>query len=253
MQMKISDKQNCSMRFLIEQEDAVTWLRLLPAGAVDLVVTDPPYESLEKHRAKGTTTRLKKSKASSNEWFDIFPNSRFDELFSELYRVLSKNSHFYLFCDAETMRVAVPKAEAAGFRFWKPLVWDKVAIGMGYHYRCRYEFVLFFEKGKRKLNDLSVPDILVEKRIRNGYPTEKPVPLIETLVNNSTTVEEVVCDPFCGSGSTGLAALQNGRHFLGADTSRDAMSLTMQRLGEVGGQVDASLLERGERQLALPA
>jgi site-specific DNA-methyltransferase (adenine-specific) len=63
MQMKISDKQNCSMRFLIEQEDAVTWLRLLPAGAVDLVVTDPPYESLEKHRAKGTTTRLKKSKA----------------------------------------------------------------------------------------------------------------------------------------------------------------------------------------------
>jgi DNA modification methylase len=72
-------------------------------------------------------------------------------------------------------------------------------------------------------------------------------------VNNSTTVEEVVCDPFCGSGSTGLAALQNGRHFLGADTSRDAMSLTMQRLGEVGGQVDASLLERGERQLALPA
>ena len=34
---------------------------------------------------------------------------------------------------------------------------------MGYHYRARYEFILFFEKGKRKLNNLSIPDILVEK------------------------------------------------------------------------------------------
>ncbi|WP_366944968.1 hypothetical protein, partial [uncultured Bradyrhizobium sp.] len=47
---------------------------------------------------------------------------------------------------------AKPFGEQAGFKFWKPIVWDKVQIGMGYHYRCRYEFVLFFEKGKRRLN-----------------------------------------------------------------------------------------------------
>jgi hypothetical protein len=49
------------------------------------------------------------------------------------------------------MFVAKPIGEAAGFHFWKPLVWDKKAMGMGYHYRARYEFVLFFEKGKPKL------------------------------------------------------------------------------------------------------
>ena len=47
--------------------DAVTWLRGQPAASVDLLVTDPAYESLEKHRAVGTTTRLKHSKASSND------------------------------------------------------------------------------------------------------------------------------------------------------------------------------------------
>ena len=57
------------------------------------------------------------------------------------------------------MFAAKPAAEQAGFKFWKPLVWDKCAIGMGYHYRARYEFILFFEKGKRKLNNLSIPDI----------------------------------------------------------------------------------------------
>ena len=143
-------------RFQIAQADAVSWLRSLPAASADLVITDPPYESLEKHRAIGTTTRLEHSKASSNDWFAIFPNARFRELFEAVYRALKKNAHFYLFCDPETMFVAKPIAEAAGFKFWKPLIWDKRKIGMGYHYRARYECILFFEKGKRKLVDLGV-------------------------------------------------------------------------------------------------
>src|SRR5215212_4895844 len=119
--------------------DAVEWLRAQADESIDLIVTDPAYESLEKHRAIGTTTRLKHSKASSNDWFTIFPNDRFPELFAEVHRVLRRNSHFYLFCDQETMFVAKPLAEAAGFTFWKPIIWDKVSIGMGYHYRARYE------------------------------------------------------------------------------------------------------------------
>lgn len=112
-------------RFQLTRGDAVAWLRTLPDASVDLVITDPPYESLEKHRAIGTTTRLKHSKASSNDWFSIFPNDRFPELFKEVFRVLKKDSHFYLFCDPETMFVAKPLAEEAGFKFWKPLIWDK--------------------------------------------------------------------------------------------------------------------------------
>jgi site-specific DNA-methyltransferase (adenine-specific) len=150
---------------LLYRGDAIEALRAIPSASVDLVITDPAYESLEKHRRIGTTTRLKVSKSSSNEWFDIFPNARFAELFAELHRVLKKNSHLYLYCDQETMFVAKPLAEAAGFKFWKPIVWDKQAIGMGYHYRARYEFILFFEKGKRRLADLGIPDVLSFKRI----------------------------------------------------------------------------------------
>src|SRR5690242_3890913 len=156
--------------FSVTCADAVDFLRALPPSSVDLLVTDPAYESLEKHRAVGTTTRLKRSKASSNEWFPIFPNVRFAELFREVYRVLRRDRHFYLFCDAETMFVAKPLAEAAGLKFWKPLVWDKRKIGMGYHYRARYELVLFFEKGKRRLRDLGTPDIIEVPRLHGGLP-----------------------------------------------------------------------------------
>ncbi|HYR76303.1 MAG TPA: site-specific DNA-methyltransferase [Pyrinomonadaceae bacterium] len=215
---------------LINKNDAIDWLRGLQDASVDLIVTDPPYESLEKHRAIGTTTRLKHSKASSNDWFEIFPNARFEELFTELYRVLKKNRHLYLFCDQETMFVAKPIAEAAGFRFWKPLIWDKQKIGMGYHYRSRYEVVLFFEKGKRKLNDLSIPDIIQVPRIHNGYPAEKPVAVSETLIKQSTDLGELVIDPFMGSGSVGLAALTLKRQFLGNDLCDEAVRVSKARL-----------------------
>jgi site-specific DNA-methyltransferase (adenine-specific) len=223
-----------SVPFDLHAQDAVVWLRELASESVDVVVTDPAYESLEKHRAIGTTTRLKHSKASSNDWFKIFPNARFAELFRELYRVLRKDTHFYLLCDAETMFIAKPEAEQAGFRFWKPLVWDKCTIGMGYHYRARYEFILFFEKGKRRLNDLGIADIITVPRIRGGYPAEKPAEIADVLIRQSSNNGDVVCDPFMGSGSVGMAALRLGRRFLGNDLNPEAVRIAAQRLREFG-------------------
>jgi len=238
-------------RFQLAHGDAVAWLRTLPAGSVDLVVTDPPYESLEKHRAIGTTTRLKHSKASSNDWFSIFPNARFPELFAEVYRVLKKDTHFYLYCDPETMFVAKPMAEEAGFKFWKPIIWDKVRIGMGYHYRARYECILFFEKGKRKLNDLGIADILQAPRVSNGYPAEKPPSISETLISQSTEAGELVIDPFMGSGSVGFAAISRGRNFMGNDLCKEAVDITRSRLLETHAQ-ETGRVEPGEAKPGAP-
>lgn len=374
--------------FHLSRGDAVAWLRALPSESIDLVVTDPPYESLEKHRAIGTTTRLKHSKASSNDWFSIFPNARFPELFTEVHRVLRKNTHFYLYCDPETMFVAKPLAEAAGFKFWKPLIWDKCLgpdtlvwtargvqriedivagdcvaipeggvtvvratrrtrapavrlslsdgthviasldhqfmlasgqlvearqlrphstlctrpvlsrlsdfraltpyaaelgrnwiqrppaiqitqvteagaqdlidisiedrdelfllangvvshnckIGMGYHYRARYECILFFEKGKRKLNNLGTADIIEAPRISGGYPAEKPPAVSEVLIKQSTEPGQLVIDPFMGSGSVGVAALATGRSFYGNDLCDEAVQIARDRLVGNGGR-----------------
>lgn len=225
----------------LAQLDAVAWLQRLPSDSLDLIVTDPPYESLEKHRAVGTTTRLKHSKASSNDWFAIFSNSRFPDLFKECFRTLRTNRHFYLFCDAETMFVVKPLAEAAGFRFWKPLVWDKRRIGMGYHYRSRYEFILFFEKGKRKLNNLGIADIIEAPRVLNGYPTEKPVSLCEVLIEQSTAPGELVADPFFGSGATLVAAAKLGRRIRGSDTCAEALKVTTERLSELRAEPESAI------------
>lgn len=213
-----------SLPYTLSRLDACAWLKDQADGSIDLIVTDYAYESIEKHRAVGTTTRLQ------GQWFQSFPNSRLPELFTEMFRVLKKNSHLYFFCDHETMFVAKPIAEEAGFTFWNPIVWNKKHFGGGYHYRRMKEFVLFFEKGKRKLNDLSVPDVLEVPMVHGGYPTQKPKELIDILIQNSSKPGEVVADPFFGSGTTADSALSLGRGFTGTDISEHAHAVARERL-----------------------
>lgn len=238
------------MLFQLFHGDALALMRSLPDASIDLIDTDTAYESLEKHRAVGTTTRLKKSAASSNEWFEIFRNDRFPEFFAEAYRILKKNTHLYFFCDGDTARVATPIAEAAGFKFWNDIIWvkskgevssdklesDDLRIGMGYHYRKTKEFVLFFEKGKKKVNDLSISDVQPFPPVRDGYPTEKPMGLHKVLISQSTQPGEIVLDPFMGSGSAGNAALRMGRKFIGGDLKEEAVNLARRKLLGTGAQ-----------------
>lgn len=242
-------------KFSLTQMDSVAWLRTLPDESVDLCVTDYAYESLEKHRSKGTTTRLKVSDGSSNEWFEIFRNHRVPELLSEIFRVLKKNSHLYMISDQETMiDVVRPMGREAGFVFWKSLSWvkvcgkddgevidpekelseDDVKIGMGYHWRNSKEEISFLEKGKRKLNYLGWPDVLPAPRVDKAYPTEKPVSLLRTLIENSSNPGDLVIDPFMGSASCGEAALKSGRSFAGCDISPKSLEVAKERLAPLG-------------------
>lgn len=220
------------MSFQLECRDAFEALAALDKSSIDLCVSDFPYASLEQHRLHPDgTPRGKNPRLTS--WFPVIPNERLGELMQLIYRAMAKNSHCYVFTDAQTLFHLKPAGEAAGFKFWKPLIWDKLKIGMGYHYRGRSEFISFFEKGKRNLFDLSVPDVLSCSKVQNGYPTEKPVPLLEVLVLQSSCRGELVLDPFMGSGSAGEAALKNGRRFYGIDSSSESFTLAQDRLKDL--------------------
>lgn len=167
----------------------------IPDESVDLIITDPPYESLRKWDGIGTTARMglgrKDSKSyDPDKFFPTIPNEDLPELIYQLYRVLKNNCHCYIFCDYETLKLlctytTAPYFTQEGlFSNEKPLVWDKVNMGMGYHYRCQYEFILMLDKGKnRRLNGLGVGDVLSFSRVAKGLvPTQKPLALCELLI-----------------------------------------------------------------------
>jgi len=232
----------------LRQVDALEGMRELDDDSVDLILTDPPYNTLEKHREVGTTTRLTDSKMSSNEWF---PTQDFDYLFDvfrECHRVLRRPGHFYVMCDEETADVLKPGLKDIGFAQRKSLIWEKVGRlesvscpncgahvterhrpgtpGMSYPWRSCYEMILFFEKGHRKAaEDRSQRNVLRLPWIKRtgAYPTEKPVELLERIISQSSLEGDLVLDPFAGSGSCGEAAFNLRRNFLGFDVADKAV------------------------------
>jgi site-specific DNA-methyltransferase (adenine-specific) len=116
------------------------------------------------------------------------------------------------------------------------LVWDKIAIGMGYNFRKCFELIVFAAKGRRKLSRRDFPDIIHCRRIppsKSLWPTQKPVELFEYLIAASHHHGEspfVVCDPFVGSGSSAIAALNQDASFIGCDTSERAVEIARGRV-----------------------
>lgn len=233
----------------VHQIDAFELLASLPDASIDLIVTDPPYESLEKWRKLGTTTRLKRSKGSSNEWFPTIPNSTFPKLFAEFYRVLKPGTHAYIFCDAETRDILMtgyaPQTDTrhfdnspviqAGFKFWKSLVWNKERKGMGYHYPAMHELVIMLEKVEKKnkhrqLNFNNSGDIISAKALRGRdyYPTEKPYGLLKVLISESSNEGDTVLDVFAGSGKVGMVCRDIDRKFILGDINTESIIKNLQ-------------------------
>ena len=89
-------------------------------------------------------------------------------------------------------------------------------------------------KGQKKgvpMSDVwDIPFLNPKAKERTGYPTQKPVQLLARLIKLLTDPEDAVLDPFCGSGTTLVAAQELGRNFTGIDLSLDAVTLAKQRL-----------------------
>jgi site-specific DNA-methyltransferase (adenine-specific) len=78
-------------------------------------------------------------------------------------------------------------------------------------------------------------------RERLGYPTQKPLALLDRIVRASSNPGDIVLDPFCGSGTTLVAAQSLGRRWVGIDASEDAVSIASKRLRDTFPEVKISV------------
>lgn len=112
---------------------------------------------------------------------------------------------------------------------------------MGQYYMSQFEYILFFRKGRGiKINNCGTSDILSipNKKSKgsnnqNLHDTEKPVALMEILINNSTKENEIVLDPFAGIASTLIACKKNNRRYIGFEIDKKYFSIGKDRLEDV--------------------
>ncbi len=229
---------------LIQRADALQWLpeaALSMAGEIPLIVTDPPYWTLEKWRKIGTTTRLgghkDPARRDGKKWFSqTIDQQDLWQVLGWFYDLMAKDAFAYIFCDHEVMPIILGYVRDGGlsYTYSKPLVWDKVHPGLGYHWRACHEYVVLLKKGRARLRNRAPGDVFHVPRLmgKGHYPTEKPLPLIRAIVENSSDENDTVLDPFCGSGVVGAACYELGRHGILLDIEERAVEWSKRRLAE---------------------
>ena len=205
------------------QGDCLELMKGIPDNSIDMVVTDPPYRLV----GGGCTNKTKKD--------GIFDRENVSSGKPEVYRVLKPGTHCYIFINGRNLKGLQEAAEKAGFQFQNLLAWRKQNKTANRYYMNQLEFTLLLRKGKARTinnrgtsNCLDVPNIIGTK----NHPTEKPVELMQILVENSSQPGETVLDPFMGTGATGVVCAATGRKFIGIELDQGYFEIAKRRMGQ---------------------
>ena len=208
--------------------DCLERMKEIPDGSVDMVLTDPPYGiSYQSNRRTATERFNKISQDSELSWLDSFCD--------EIYRVMRDNSAAYVFCSwhkVDVFKVALEQK----FKIKNLLVWVKNNHGSGDlrgAYAPKHEFIFFAQKGRCLLRDGRRPDILEYAKVSGGkmvHPTEKPTDMLERLVKDASDEGDIILDPFMGSGTTGVAAKNLNRSFIGIEMDEGYFNIAKERI-----------------------
>lgn len=166
----------------------------------------------------------------------------FSEWLPELYRTLKDDSHCYIMINGRNLKELQIVAEKVGFKYLNLLVWDKQTQTPNRWYMNAVEFILMLRKGKAvPINDMGSKNVIRVPNIKKGtkqHPTEKPVELMEILINNSSQENDIVLDPFMGIGSTGIASIKNNRNFIGCEIDENYFTIAQDRINNANTEVN---------------
>lgn len=204
------------------------------------IITDNPY----KLTSGGRSTRPDTPKGIlgyreyDNKGELCVCNITTDEYIPLCYRAVMPNSHTYFMADSKNLPEMLSKPLKYGYKYHNTLYWKKNNATPNRWGMKNTEFIGLFYKGRSPYfnncgtkQSLEFPNIIGNK----PHPNQKPVELMEVMVNNSSQPNEVILDPFMGSGSTGIAAIKNNRKFIGVEIEEEAFEIALKRIKEVSG------------------
>lgn len=223
------------------QGDCLEVMKTIPDESVDLVITDPPYKTITGGKNNGMNTKRPKGILSENNGMFKHNNIGISSWIPEIYRILREGSHCYIFTNSLNLQDMLNEATKVGFNLHNLLVWEKNNCTPSQYYMKNCEYVLFLRKGKAKwINHIGesktvhkFDNIIGNKR----HPTEKPVNLLKMYILNSSSENQIVFDPFMGSGSTGVACVNTGRDFVGIELDPEYFQIAENRIEKVKEEI----------------
>ena len=239
--------------------DCLEAMKKLPNNCIDLCYADPPFFTQSKRKSRVTEFN---DKWASLEEYVCWIKDRV----KEIYRLLINTGSFYFHCDwhaGHYLKIMCDKVFGYD-NFQNEIIWAYKTGGATkrrwnrkhdtiflYTKSDKYTFNLereriyykksFFttkkdEQGRWYLDALPVdtwqiPSVINVSKERTDYPTQKPEVLLEKIIKASSNENDLVLDPVCGSGTTGVACKKLNRNFIGIDSNLEAIKISKERLG----------------------
>ena len=240
------------------QED---YKRLLEGREADLIFTDPPYNVAYQGGETDKFGPIMGDDQSEEQFI------KFTLTFFERFKENMKPGGVFYVCSGYTSYpIFVYAIRANGLIFSTPIIWVKNNTSLGWgDYRRKNEMVLKVKKGRKKAQPILYgwnkgKHYFIEHRFeadvweiaRRGsmsmlHPTQKPLGLIQRAIRNSSKPEEIVLDPFAGSGSTIIAADRESRVCRAMELDPRYIDVIIQRYAALGGATEEEIRQTLQR------
>jgi DNA (cytosine-5)-methyltransferase 1/site-specific DNA-methyltransferase (adenine-specific) len=210
--------------------DAIQLLKQLKDNQVDLLLTDIPYEKVNK---KSNGLRNLDKKDANTMTFNL------DEFLKEVFRVTKGSG--YIFCGKEQVSQIYQFFDEKGIST-RLMIWEKTnpsPMNCQYIWMSGIETFVYFKKRKATFNEHYKNSVI---RFPNGsskiHPTQKPLKLFEYLIEVSSNKGDLICDPFVGSGTTAIAAKKLCRNYICSDINEKYVNISKERINEVKQSIE---------------
>jgi len=238
----------------LHHRDNLEIMRYMEAESIDLIYLDPPYY---------TQTNWKNG---DNEFSDNWENKNeylgFMKIrLEQMHRILKSTGSIYLHVDHHAAFELKPIMDKifGEKNFRNDIIWSYSSGGSPKtNFARKHDIILFYTKSNnnifniqripykaviaKKRKHLFHPDgkvmadvwdismLSTQSKERLGYPTQKPIELLERIIKSSSNPGDIILDPFCGSGTTLNAARKLGRKYIGIDNNKQAITISKNRI-----------------------
>ncbi len=231
--------------------NSFSYIREIPDASVDLILTDPPYNLSEYSTGNMEFSWRKTINNDLAEWDKVTFNPA--EWVDEFIRILKPTGNIFGFTSYNLLgkwhEVFDPLFDTFQFVVWHKTNPVPKFRKAGFLNSCEL-IVCMWNKGhtwnfinQREMhNFIESPICMGHERIKDPvHPTQKPVKILKHIIRIASNPGDMVFDPFMGVGSTGVAALESHRRFIGVEIDKQYFAAARKRLKTV----QPDLLERG--------
>lgn len=226
--------------------DAYEAIKRIPDKSIDLIVTDPPYEI---DTVGSKKNNISKTFANCNNQLKTICDGIDNSILDEFMRVMKK-INIYIWCNKKQIPLYLDYFVTKNQCSFEIMVWCKTNPTplCGGNYLIDKEFCLYFRKNVRLNTTFDTAfTYWIDKKNKVSkdkfeHPTIKPLNIIETLIKNSSQPNDIVLDPFMGSGTTAIACKNTGRNFIGFEINPKWAKVAKNRLNNIDATGQISLL-----------